>query len=67
MKAPFDQWTRAKEQWHNIRDMDRDTIPFRCFTCSSWFDGQQQLDRNYNHIAVEIQICPIAQQDVFDP
>jgi len=59
-------WQLAANQFHNLRDIDRDTRLFRCFTCDSWFDvGTGQLDRNFNYIAKEPEICPIAQAMLF--
>jgi hypothetical protein len=51
--------------FHTLRDTDRDTALFKCFVCNCWFDGQQQMDRNFNHISTEVQICPIAQAMMF--
>lgn len=62
-KSQFDQ---ARVLHHNLRDVDRDAALFRCFTCSCWFDGAQQLDRNFHSLGVEILICPIAQAMMFD-
>jgi len=59
------QWDAARLMFHTLRDTDRDTALFKCFVCNCWFDGQQQMDRNFNHISTEVQICPIAQAMMF--
>lgn len=50
-----------------MREIDAKAKMFRCFTCDCWFDGEQQLDRNFNHIGTEVQTCPVAQAMLFNP
>lgn len=59
-------WEHARVQFHNLREIDRGSKLFRCFTCDAWFDGGTQLDRNFNFVSTEIEQCPIAQVDLFD-
>jgi len=53
---------------HNVREIDKHTSLFRCFTCNCWFDQQTgyQLDCNFHVIDKEVRICPIAQAMMFD-
>ena len=60
-------WENARLQFHNVREMDRGTKLFKCFTCEAWFDGGLHLDRNFNFISQEIEQCPVAQLDLFKP
>lgn len=67
-QTPFNpMWQKAEWQFHNIREMDRHTSLFKCFTCNAWFDaGMGQLDLNFKFISKEPEICPIAQAMMFD-
>jgi hypothetical protein len=60
------QWQLAQAMLHHVREIDKDSKLFRCFTCSCWFDHGIQLDRNFVLITAEgIEQCPIAQIDLF--
>jgi hypothetical protein len=61
------QWELAQIRFHNVREVDRKSKLFRCLTCNCWFDGELQLDCNFNLVSKEgIEQCPIAQVDLFD-
>ena len=61
-------WELARVHHHNLRDMDKESMLFRCFTCDSWFDLGlgAQLDRNFRVVTKGVAVCPIAQADLFD-
>ena len=67
METTHTQWLEAIRQLHRVREIDAKVMMFRCFTCDCWFDGEQQLDRNFNHISTEVQTCPVAQAMLFNP
>jgi hypothetical protein len=60
------QWQPAKNLFHNLRETDKYTALFKCFTCHAWFDGSVQLDLNFHVTSTEVTICPIAQAMMFD-
>ncbi len=66
MQTIHKQWDAARLQYHNLRESDKHAALFKCFTCNCWFDGQYQLDHNFNVMGTEIHICPIAQAMMFD-